>query len=153
MFDGVRSRHIYLSILGQVYDVTKGRRHYGETGRVLCDTPSLCCKEQCWTDRCAWTMPPFWTACAGLRLLVRWMVHSASLGGHYMDETVAGPEGGYKAFAGVDASKAFLTGLRCPMRMQYMLCDARPVYLPAVNRFAECHGLLQLLSGDQQIQM
>lgn len=29
IFDGERAPRIYISILGQVYDVTRGRKHYG----------------------------------------------------------------------------------------------------------------------------
>lgn len=32
-FDGQRSSKIYLAIMGQVYDVSSGERHYGERGR------------------------------------------------------------------------------------------------------------------------
>lgn len=31
-FDGVHSTELYLSILGSVYDVTKGAKHYGPDG-------------------------------------------------------------------------------------------------------------------------
>lgn len=31
-FDGIHSKELYLSILGSVYDVTKGAKHYGPDG-------------------------------------------------------------------------------------------------------------------------
>lgn len=31
-FDGVHNKELYLSILGSVYDVSKGKKHYGPDG-------------------------------------------------------------------------------------------------------------------------
>lgn len=32
LFDGVTNKQLYLSILGSVYDVSKGQKHYGPDG-------------------------------------------------------------------------------------------------------------------------
>lgn len=76
------SRRIYLAILGSVFDVTDGARHYGKrraSSALLLGWCMVC-------------------------------VHAISSFDELSCQVVAGPTGNYRGAAGKDASKAFVTG-------------------------------------------
>lgn len=106
-FDGTRGRRIYLAILGSVYDVTPGAKHYGKHLTYMLMLPfHLACSLSC-------LVRPFACLCKHFQLQALQRNASPLHLSHYVGKALhpsAGPKGGYRIFAGRDASRSYVTG-------------------------------------------